>query len=173
MPDWEEILRRDGPAAWRSAYRLTGNRADADECLQEALVVAVGVARREEVRCWKALLQHLATARALDRLRKRRRRGAFEPVADWEAVGGPSPSPLESAEEAELAGSLRAALGRIPPKQAEAFTLHALEGWSYGEVAEHLGASVDAVGVLLHRARARLRQLLASSCPTGCGKERS
>ena len=174
MPDWEEIVRRDGPVAWRSAYRLTGNRADADECLQEALVVAVGVARREEVRSWRALLQHLATAQAARSLRKRRRpRGVLSRSADWEAVGGPSPSPLESAEEAELAGSLREALGRIPPKQGEAFTLHALEGWSYGEVAEHLGASVDAVGVLLHRARARLRQLLASSCPSGCGKERS
>jgi RNA polymerase sigma-70 factor (ECF subfamily) len=173
MPDWEEIVRRDRPAAWRSAYGLTGNRADADECLQEALVVAVGIARREEVRCWRALLQHLAAARALDRLRKRRRRGAFEPVADWGAIGGASPSPAESAEEAELTGSLRAALGRIPPKQAEAFALHALEGRSYSEVARHLGASIDAVGVLIHRARARLRQLLAGSCPSGCGKERS
>lgn len=172
MPDWEEILRRDGPAAWRTAYRLTGNRADADECLQEALVVAVGIAARGG-----PVLEGPAPAPrdgpGIDRLRKRRRRGAFEPVADWDALGGSSPSPVDSAEEAELAGSLRAALGRIPPKQAEAFTLHALEGWSYGEVAEHLGATVDAVGVLLHRARARLRQLLAGSCPSGCGKERS
>jgi RNA polymerase sigma-70 factor (ECF subfamily) len=172
MPDWEEIVRRDGPAAWRSAYRLTGNRADADECLQEGLVLAVGIARREEVRCWRALLQHLAAARALDRLRKRRRRGAFEVVADWDAIRGPTPEPSDRAEEAELVGSLREALGRIPPKQAEAFTLHALDGWSYVEVAARLEVSVDAVGVLLHRARARLRSLLARSCPSVCGKER-
>jgi RNA polymerase sigma factor (sigma-70 family) len=177
MPDWDEIVRRDGPAAWRSAYRLTGNTADADECLQEALVVAVGIARREEVRCWRALLQRLASARALDRLRRRKRRGPFEVVADWGAIRGSMPSPDESAEEAELAARLREALGRIPPKQAEAFCLYALEGWSYAEVAEHLGASTDAVGVLLHRARGRLRGLLASSCPSGCAsgsrKERS
>ncbi len=171
MPDWDEIVRRDGPAAWRSAYRLTANRADADECLQEALVAAVGIARREEVRSWRALLQRLASARALDRLRRRKRRGAFEPVADWGAIQGPMPEPSDAAEEAELAGALREALGRIPPKQAEAFCLHALEGWSYAEVAGHLGASVDAVGVLLHRARGRLRRLLAESCPSGCSRK--
>lgn len=171
MPDWDEIVRRDGPAAWRSAYRLTGNRADADECLQEALVVAVGIARREDVRCWRALLLRLASARALDRLRRRRRRGPFESVADWAAIRGPMPEPSESAEESELAESLRAALGRIPPKQAEAFWLVALEGWSYAEVAGHLGASTDAVGVLLHRARGRLRRLLAASHPSACGRK--
>lgn len=36
MPDWRAILHRDGPAAWRAAYRLVGDRQDADECLQEA-----------------------------------------------------------------------------------------------------------------------------------------
>lgn len=170
MPDWDEIVRLDGPAAWRSAYRLTANRADADECLQEALVAAVGIARREEVRSWRALLQRLASARALDRLRRRRRR-PFEPVADWGAVRGPLPEPSDAAEEAELAGSLRDALGRIPPKQAEAFCLVALEGWSYAEVSTHLGLSVNAVGVLLHRARGRLRTLLATSFPPAWARE--
>ena len=42
MPDWREILSRDGPAAWRTAYRLLGNRADADECFQEACMAAPG-----------------------------------------------------------------------------------------------------------------------------------
>jgi RNA polymerase sigma-70 factor (ECF subfamily) len=60
----------------------------------------------------------------------------------------------------ELSERLRTALGRIPSKQAEAFCLHCLEGWSYQEVAQQLAVSIDSVGVLLHRARKRLRQLL-------------
>ena len=40
MPDWQEILSQDGPSAWRTAYRLLGNRADADECFQEACLAA-------------------------------------------------------------------------------------------------------------------------------------
>ena len=51
----------------------------------------------------------------------------------------------------------------MPPNQAEAFCLHHLEEWSYREIAGHLAISVDAVGVLLHRARKRLRERLESS----------
>ncbi|MGP0064328.1 MAG: RNA polymerase sigma factor [Isosphaeraceae bacterium] len=163
MPDWDEILTRDGPAVWRTAYRIVGNRADADECFQEAFLAALEISRRGPVRHWCALLQRLAAARAVDRLRSRIRRGRHESVADWDALGGPAPLPSKAVEDAELSGQLREAIARIPPKQAEAFCLHALEGWSYREIAEHMDATTDSVGVLVHRARMRLRQLLAGA----------
>ncbi len=40
MPDWQEILRRDGPAVWQTAYRLLNHRADAEECFQETFLLA-------------------------------------------------------------------------------------------------------------------------------------
>jgi RNA polymerase sigma-70 factor (ECF subfamily) len=163
MPDWAEIIERDGGAVWRTAYRLLGHRADADECFQEVFLAALEVSRREAVRDWGALLRRLVSARAMDRLRRRYRQGDSRPVADWDALPGSSPLPSQSAEDAELTGSLRAALAALPPSQAEAFLLHHLEGWSYREIAGHLTISVDAVGVLLHRARRRLRELLESS----------
>jgi RNA polymerase sigma-70 factor (ECF subfamily) len=58
---------------------------------------------------------------------------------------------------------LREALARLPARQAEVFCLHCLEGWSYHDIARELGASVDSVGVLLHRARKHLRALLADA----------
>jgi RNA polymerase sigma-70 factor (ECF subfamily) len=163
MPDWAEIIERDGGAVWRTAYRLLGNRADADECFQEVFLAALEVARREPVRDWGALLRRLASARAMDRLRRRYRRGETGAVADWDDLPGSSPLPSQGAEDAERAESLRAALAALPPDQAEAFLLHHLEGWSYREIAGHLSRSVDAVGVLLHRARKRLREWLESS----------
>ena len=48
----------------------------------------------------------------------------------------------------------------IHPRQAEVFCLFYLEGWSYPEIATHLAISTDVVGVWLHRARHRLRELL-------------
>ena len=90
-------------------------------------------------------------------------RGESLPAVDWDALPGSSPLPSQGAEDAERAESLRAALAALPPKQAEAFSLHHLEGWSYREIAGHLSSSVDAVGLLLHRARKRLRELLESS----------
>jgi len=160
MPDWQEILSRDGKAVWQTAYRLLGNRADADDCFQEAFLAALKVSRREEVQHWRALLQRLAAARAVDRLRQRHRQAAHRQTADWDALAGHEPTPAQSALDAELSERLRAALGRLPPKQAEVFCLHCLEDWSYQEVAGHLAVSIDSVGVLVHRARKRLRQLL-------------
>src|SRR5947209_7153892 len=106
MPDWQEILSRDGPAVWRTAYRLLGNRADADECFQEAFLAALEVSRREGVTHWHALLQRLAAARAVDRLRERCRRRAREQAIDWDAVRGRVPPPSQHAEEAELSERL-------------------------------------------------------------------
>ncbi len=161
MLDWDEIVRRDGPAVWRTAYRLLNNSADADECFQEVFVAALEVSRRQQVANWRALLQRLAAARAVDRLRERYRRRSREQTTDWNTLAGDEPSPSQGAEAAELAQHLRDALAQIPAQQAEVFSLHGLEGWSYQEIAERLSLSINTVGVLLHRARKRLRELLA------------
>jgi RNA polymerase sigma factor (sigma-70 family) len=165
MPDWQEILARDGRAVWQAAYRVLGNKADADDCFQEAFLAALEFSRREEVRHWRTFLQRVATARAVDRLRRRLRQSARRQAADWDTVPDLAPTPHQTAEEAELAGRLRAALARIPRKQAEVFCLHGLQGWSYQEIAQHLAVSTDAVRVLLHRARKRLQVLLSASSP--------
>jgi RNA polymerase sigma-70 factor (ECF subfamily) len=161
MPDWDEILSREGPAVWRTAYRIVGDRADADECFQEAFLSAWEVASREPVERWGALLKRLVAARAVDRLRRRYRRPSHEDVTDWNGLQGPDPPPSQAVEHAELSTQLREALASLPPKQAEAFCLQVLEGWSYSEIAERMEESTDAVGVLLYRARKHLRRLLA------------
>lgn len=161
MPHWQEILNRDSPAAWRAAYRLLGNRADADECFQEACLAALDVCRRQPVHNWQGLLIHLAASRSVDRLRVNKLARIQEPGRGLEQLRDTALPPPRQAEEVELAGQLRTALGQIPPRQAEVFCLHCLEDWSYQEIARHLGISMDSVGVLLHRARNRLRKLLA------------
>jgi RNA polymerase sigma-70 factor (ECF subfamily) len=176
--DWEGILREHGPAVWRTAYRLVANRADADECFQETFADAVGLVRgnpQQPIRQWKALLVKLAAARAVDRLRQRVRRNSREDAGADVAFQVDRTShnrPPEQAEQAELSASLRIALAHLPPKQADVFYLHALEGWTYREVAEHLKMSVDDVGVSLHRARAALRERLASIAMAPSGQAR-
>jgi RNA polymerase sigma-70 factor (ECF subfamily) len=162
MPSWHEILSQEGAVVWRTAYRILGHHADAEECYQETFLAALEVSRREGVRSWRALLQRLATARAVERLRQRCRRRAREEVPDWDSVPSPLPAPSQTAEERELAQRLREALAQISPQQAEVFCLHCLDGWSYQEIAQQLGLSVDAVGVVLRRARKRLQRLLAT-----------
>ena len=162
MVDWDAIVSRNGPAVWRTVYRLVGNRADADDCFQETFLAALEVFGRETVRHPHALLQKLATARALDRLRRRYRRAAREgdAVVDWEALHGQGPAPPQLAEASELSERLREALAELPQKQAQAFCLFYLDGWDYQRIADQLEGTVNAVGVMLHRARHRLRELL-------------
>jgi RNA polymerase sigma-70 factor (ECF subfamily) len=160
MPDWQEIVRSDGPAVWRTAYRILGNTADADECFQDAFLDALELSTRDNIRHWRGMLQRLVAARSIDRLRRNIRRRDRDAFDDWETVHDSRPSPPQAAEDAELAAHFREALARIPPRQAEAFCLYSLDGWSYQEIAGQLSMSIDAVGVLLHRARKRLRKLL-------------
>jgi RNA polymerase sigma-70 factor (ECF subfamily) len=163
MTDWDQIVSRYGPAVWRTAFRLLGRGADAEDCFQETFLAALRVARGGPVRHWGGLLQRLATAQAIDRLRRRVRRRGREAPADLAAVGSPEPWPEQHAAAAELSGRLRQALAELPDRAAQVFCLHCLDGWSYAEVAEQLGVSVDAVGVALHRARRQLQYLLGPS----------
>jgi RNA polymerase sigma-70 factor (ECF subfamily) len=72
---------------------------------------------------------------------------------------------VELAVAAELSERLRRALARLPEGRAEAFCLHALSGWSYDEIGRQLGMSSSAVGVNVHRARVRLREILGETAP--------
>ena len=167
MTNWTAIVQEHGPAVWRTLWRLLGNRADADECFQETFLTALQYSRDHGrgVLSWSGLLQRISTSRAMDRLRQRYRRSAtFESFSgDDNAVdAAPShrPGPVEWAVASELSERLRRALCRLPQPQAEAFSLHALSGWSYEEIGRQTGMSSSAVGVNIHRARQRLNELL-------------
>lgn len=163
MTDWKAIISQHGQLVWHTAYRLVGNHADAADCFQETFLEAVKVARKEPVREWSALLRHLATARALDLLRVRyRERNRSDPLADPTLAVSCDPGPPLQAEANELADRLRVALAELPPQQAGVICLCRLGNMSYRETADRLGLDTNTVGVLLHRARKRLRELLVS-----------
>ena len=163
MTDWESIVEEYRPLVWQAAYRVLGNEADAADCFQEAFISALEVARREQVRNWAALLRRLATTRALDRLRQRRRRAAhFDVMPEEMPLEGDDPEPFEMVEATELSERLRTALAHLPEQQGQVFCLRFLENQSYREIARQLEIKSSAVGVLLHRARSRLRELLST-----------
>jgi RNA polymerase sigma-70 factor, ECF subfamily len=77
-----------------------------------------------------------------------------------ELLASSEPGPGERLAASEVSQRLRAALGRLPGRQAEVFCLFALDGWSHEEIGRRFGMTESAVGVTVHRARQRLRQLL-------------
>ena len=138
MTNWDAIVANDGPVVWRTLWRLLGNRSDVEECFQETFVAALKLSRRQAVESWPALLCSLGTARAMDRLRKRYRRGVHvHNCEDGDNSDGPrlaesavstDAGPAEQAVAAELSERLREALSQLPERQAEMFYLHALCG---------------------------------------------
>jgi RNA polymerase sigma-70 factor (ECF subfamily) len=142
-------------------YRLIRNQDDADECFQETFLAALEVSTRQPVQNWPALLKRLATRRAIDRLRRKLRHGRREAPADLTLAEGPGADPSEQAQAAELASALQRAVAELPERQAEVFWLHELGNWSHQQIADQLGITPNAVGVILHRARQKLQELLS------------
>jgi RNA polymerase sigma-70 factor (ECF subfamily) len=164
MTDWSEVVRRHGPLVWRTAYRLLSHEADAADCFQRTFLAAVELATAQPVRSWPAALARLATARALEQLRKRYRESGRLAGPVGEPPAG-HPGPVELAEAGELAEALRVAMTEIDPAQAEVFCLVCLEGLPNGDAADQLGLTANHAGVLLHRARAALRDKLRAFDP--------
>lgn len=68
----------------------------------------------------------------------------------------------------ELAPLLRRAISSLPKRESTVFSLRHFDDFSYEQIASQLGISVSSVGVILHRARKRLRDVLTPllSSPT-------
>ena len=164
MIDWNTIIKKHGPAVWQTAYRLLGNDADAADCFQETFVSALGFCRRQKVRNFSALLVRLATARAIDQLRRRFRQIPCKTdFVDCTAVVSGNAGPDEQAEQLELIEKVRQSLSELPPQEAQVFCLRYLNEMSYRQIAEQLGITTNSAGVLLHRARSRLRETIELS----------
>jgi RNA polymerase sigma factor (sigma-70 family) len=171
MTNWDVILAEHGPAVWGTLWRLLADRADVEDCFQETFIAALKYSRRQGVESWPALLCHLATRRAMDRLRKRYRESKRERILTL-AEHGHAPrlaevvstaaSPVEQVVAAELSDRLREALAELPARQAEVFYLHELCAWSRREIAGRLNMKEGAVGVTIHRARRQLQTKLGN-----------
>ena len=164
--DWPQIVEQHGGMVWRIVRRLVNHEADAADCFQRTFVSALELSRREPVANWGPLLNRLAHARALDRLRERKRIATrTTALADDAFTDSRAASPPQAAGANELAEQLRKALAELDPRQAEIFCLACLEDLSYDEIARQLRITVNHVGVLLNRARQALRERLAAHQP--------
>jgi len=68
--------------------------------------------------------------------------------------------PVQRAEAAELFDRIRGAIAELPAKQAQAFWLVCMAGFSHDEAACHLSMTPNESRVLVHRARTHLKSVL-------------
>jgi RNA polymerase sigma-70 factor (ECF subfamily) len=157
---FDEMVTRYGPVALRVAARMAPDRQSAEDIAQEAMVrvwrrASEFDARRARFSTW---LYRIVVNLCIDLRRTR------QPVALPEALDpvDPSASAAETIEVDERRAALARAIEGLPSRQRAALTLVYDEGLSGAEAARVLGISAKAVERLLARARARLRELLAT-----------
>ena len=155
MTTWDQIVSEHGPIVVRLVRRILGPGSDAEDTAQEVFLEAFQLQQRQEVGNWGGLLRTMATRRALDQLRRRRR---TEPLGTMECSR--ESGPHEIAVARELTQRLREAIGQLPDGQATVFSLRYFDELSYDQIAQTLGIDSSAVGMALHKARAKLQTLL-------------
>lgn len=162
--DWRKIAKEHGPMVWRAVFRVLRSHAESLDCWQDVMLEAFEKTEGRQIDNWPGYLRWLAVHRALDRFRSgQRRRQIVHTQPDMEHVYGAT---IESELEIdELKDRLRSELAALPESQAEAFWLRFIEEMSYSEIAEQMGLDTNAVGVLIHRARPRVREALSDLQP--------
>lgn len=154
-PDLEQVFRAHYPQVVSMAARVLGSRDQAEDVAQEVfLTFGRSSVPAGEAGGW---LSVAAAHTALNTLRSGRRRSAREEAAD----DGPAVAPdvADVVVGREERGRVRAALARLPRKQAVALVLRH-SGLSYAEVAASLDLSPGSVGTTVRRAESALRKEL-------------
>jgi RNA polymerase sigma-70 factor (ECF subfamily) len=142
----EGLYREHRAGLVRLVERELHDHHDAEDVVQTAFLDAQRALERGTIprnpRAWLAAIA-LNAARRL-----RRRRLKAEPLEEY------------AVREASAMPEIRVALASLPSEQRAAVLYRDVLGLSYAETAEQMGASVNAVTMLLHRGRQRLRQTL-------------
>jgi RNA polymerase sigma-70 factor (ECF subfamily) len=164
----DDLFRRYRAVAYRVAYRLLGNEADALDAVQEAFVKALTHLRTFERRSsFKTWLLRVVSNAALDFGRQRGRREVLRmdllgPQQREGLEPRVQPEPGGNLDRDDLRRRLQAAIAQLSAAQRQTFVLHAEAELSYREVADVLGISIGTVMSRLFYARQKLRALLES-----------
>jgi len=153
----EQLYREQLAGLVRLVERELHDHHDAEDVVQTAFLDAQRAIARGTVprnpRAWLATIA-LNAARRL-----RRRRLNAEPLEEY------------AVQEAMGMSEIRAALAKLPSEQRAAVLYRDVLGLSYSETAAQMGTSVNAVTMLLHRGRKRLRQTLGvAAAGVGLGR---
>jgi RNA polymerase sigma-70 factor (ECF subfamily) len=153
-----ELVRRHRDRLWAVALRTLGDREEAADAVQDALLSAYRGADRfrgdSAVTTW---LHRIVVNACLDRARRRQARPTV-PMPETESatfVARAATTP-----DIDTAMTVRAALGQLPTEQRVALVLLDMQGYSVAEIAQILGVAEGTVKSRAARGRARLAILL-------------
>ena len=163
VPTWDEIVERHSDRVYRLAYRLTGNRPDAEDLTQEVFVRVFRSLSTYTPGTFEGWLHRITTNLFLDQAR-RKQRIRFDALTDARAayLVGSEAEPGLVVTDRRFDDDVEVALAALPPDFRAAVVLCDVEGLSYEEIADILGAKLGTVRSRIHRGRTMLRQALAA-----------
>jgi RNA polymerase sigma-70 factor (ECF subfamily) len=170
-PSWEDVVRTHSARVYRLAYRLTGNRHDAEDLTQEVFVRVFRSLSSYTPGTFEGWLHRITTNLFLDMARRRQRirfEGLGEDVA--QRMPGSGLTPAQAFDERHLDSDIQAALKALAPEYRAAVVLCDIEGLSYEEIAATLGVKLGTVRSRIHRGRAQLRAALDHRRPRQAGE---
>nr|WP_183546998.1 RNA polymerase sigma factor SigE [Nocardioides albus] len=168
VPTWDEIVEKHSDRVYRLAYRLTGNRPDAEDLTQEVFVRVFRSLDTYSPGTFEGWLHRITTNLFLDQAR-RKQRIRFDALSDERAsrLTSSGPTPDVAYADQRFDDDIERALATLPPDFRAAVVLCDVEGLSYEEISEILGAKLGTVRSRIHRGRAMLRDALAHRAPRG------
>jgi RNA polymerase sigma-70 factor (ECF subfamily) len=166
-PSWDTIVQEHSARVFRLAYRLTGNRHDAEDLTQEVFVRVFRSLDRYEPGTFEGWLHRITTNVFLDQAR-RRRRIRFEALPEGYAdrLAGRLAVPEVGLDDQMFDPDIEAALAQLRPDFRVAVVLCDVEGLTYEEIAGVLGCKIGTVRSRIHRGRSQLRAALTHRAPS-------
>jgi RNA polymerase sigma-70 factor (ECF subfamily) len=165
-PAWEDVVATHSARVYRLAYRLTGNRPDAEDLTQEVFLRVFRSLSSYTPGTFEGWLHRITTNLFLDQARRKARIRFDGLTEDMAArLPGRGPAPDIAVVEAMFDADVEQALADLPPVFRAAVVLCDIEGLSYDEIADILGLKVGTVRSRIHRGRTMLRASLAHRAP--------
>lgn len=158
--EFEVLFQTHYERVFRAAHRVTGSAADAEDVLQTVFLRLIKGAETSDFSGHpEAYLSRAAINASLDLLRSRNRSKlvALDDVA-FGAIETKVRNPESTHADRELQELIRQAVARLGSTASEMFVLRYYEGHDNHEIAKLLNTSATVVGVVLHRARTKLKK---------------
>lgn len=161
---FEQLISAHENKMYAVALRMCGNREDAQDCLQEAMLrvyrAMSGFKGQSSFSTW---VYRITMNSCLDELRRRKSRTATSLDAMLENGFAPSDegdTPEQSSLRSEQRRALEQAIAKLPEDMRAAIVLRDIQGCSYDEIAEALNANVGTIKSRISRGREKLRATL-------------
>ncbi len=171
---FELLVRHYKQSVFATAYRMMGNRDEAEDQAQEAfLKIYRGIKELDDPTTLTSWIYRVTINTCLDALRREKRSGprlflspndeqdtALDEFPDTE-----QPTPEESVLRAEVRRCLEETLTRLDSTSRAILVLRDIEDRPYDEIAKILGLGLSAIKMRIHRTRLAFQELLTRVCP--------